>query len=483
MPGPGRPNILAGNQGSFTIVMALSLTLILTLILSVLDFGFFVREKNRYQAAAEAAALAAVDTICYSTPEDLETLIMEILQQFNLDIPDESVDIELGFYDAYNEYGDPLGRYQDFASTAEGPLPEGQPTNAVMITIGFDTAVKSLTGFTEEKEIVGAAVAYTPKISMVAGEDIDFEASDKTSLSNGSIYAKKTISLRGDNLDRTENNIRITTSDTGKINQYTARRPGNWHSRPILKPSPALPEGSLVNNHMISVSDLIKRLKKRTTKTFSLSQGGSEFYHRQKKTGGSGNLCLFDFTRSHEDHEIIFIDLPDTDTAYLTPYYPCHKKPFGIPAEFCTPCAPGSTKYCNSKPPYGKTMSNMTIIATCNVIIPVYRNSSNSIITLGGAGFDRLNIISQGSIEFSTQNNELAGVNFVCKNNFTIKFTNQGLYTPPLENCIRVISESGSIIFGENYKNASKQYDFNLSAGLHCPPMFPSVLGRFYNAE
>ncbi len=469
--------LFSSEKGSFTVMFALCLSLILILLSYVLDLGFFAKEKNRYMAAAEAAALAAVENMCYSTEDDLEYLVMNILDGFNLDLEDDAVTIEMGFYDAYDEYDEFLGRYQDFASALDYGIPDGEPYNAVMVTIGTGQTVQSISGFNEDKEILGGAVAYVPELDIVTRGDLDFEGANKISFNNGSVYAGKDIDLRGDNLDK--NNIRMSAS--GVINKYTYTSGGLWFpdywAFDGATPSEDLPEISLAENHMASVSDLVERLSRRADKVFTLSQRGPEFYEYEEEN----KKCFFDFTAENTEHQIIYIDLPATHTAYLTPYYDCGSSM--IAAEYCVRCSSSSIDgYCGNRDAFGSAMSGLTIVATCDVKIPVYKSKSGTIITLGGDGFDNLNIITLGSINFSSHNNDLAGVNFVCQEDIDIRLYEINDYSPPTKNYIRVFSES-DIKFEELDNDRYAQFNFHLSFGFQCPPLTSPVLGIFESVE
>jgi hypothetical protein len=472
--------LLANQKGNFAIMLAVSLTFILALVSFVLDFSFFTREKNRYQAASEAAALAAVNTICFSTSEDLESLVHKVIRGFNLDLPDEAVTMELGFYDAYNRYNTTLGKYKDFASAQENPVPEGESVNAVLITIGEGQKVKSLTSMHKSREVLAAAVAYLPALGMASGGEIIFAGADKISLYNGSVYAGENIELRGYTLDLPQNHIRMAAGKT--IKTFTRRINPFWGNinwtLNDTKPSPSLPEAALFPRHMISVSDLVSRLKTHADKIYTRADiGKGEFYHFAKQLTLSQGY--FDFTGSHDRHEIIYIELPENWTAYLTPYPCCSDGGYGGHPT-CINCTgdmkPNAKGACSIRVPFGTGMSNLTIAANCPVIIPGYLNRDNRVFDLGGEAFDQLNIVSLKEIKIHSHNNDLNGVNFICQDKFSINFTESKDYTPPSQNNIRIISES-KINFTKNQSRDSDQYDFNLSFGMPCPPVFPPALG------
>ena len=459
-------------QGSFAVVMAICLVFIVTLSSFILDLGSLTREKNRHQAAAEALAMGIADSLYrISGEEELEDLARETLATFNIDLPVDTVEIELGFYDAYDQYDEALGQYQDFSSLADGPLPQGMSANAVLVSIGEEESIASFTGLNGGRKIPGAAVAYVPPFGMVSGGDIDFKGASTISLCNGSIYAHDTVHLRGDQLDRPQDNIRITAGK--RLQAYTARTDwwGNvrWQASGT-KPKETLPEEALAENHAVSVEDLARRLKQRADKIFTLKdKNQKEFY-----LALDSKRAAFDFTGDHEGRRIVYIALPEDWTVFLTPY-PCPVVDPGLTD--CVSCAGTHTNSCSDRQAAGSEMAAMTIVADCKIIIPQFTGVGRAPIALGGEGYKRLHIISLGQIEYRSRYNDMNGITFICRDDFNFQPNSTDAYTPPAMNFISILSET-DICFFSNESNNAEQFSFDLSVDLHSPPWVPPALGR-----
>ncbi|MCG8549986.1 MAG: pilus assembly protein TadG-related protein, partial [Desulfobacterales bacterium] len=104
--------LLNSEQGNFAVMFALTIMFVLTLLGWVLDTGFFFKEKNRYQDCAEAAALAAVNNVCFTgSMDELKNMVMDVVRGSSLDLDEDEVIVETGYYDAFDEY-EPFGEYK-----------------------------------------------------------------------------------------------------------------------------------------------------------------------------------------------------------------------------------------------------------------------------------------------------------------------------------------------------------------------------------
>jgi hypothetical protein len=470
---PGK--VLKSQSGSFAVIMALSLMFLVSVLAFVLDLGYFVKEKGRYQACADAAALAAADNLCYGKAEEMAQRVA-----FDRDtlLPDDFLEVEYGFYDAYDEYNDDFSEYKNFAPESSGEFP-GTESNAVMVTIG-SLKVDSLTGLNKSKEIKAAAVAYLPRIGMVAKKKITVMGGLKISFHDVNIHAGDKIILRDPDVS---DNVKIA-SKKNKIytykHYYNSSGWSSYNSK-TKRASDDLPEAPLIEKYLITLDDYAKKLKQRADRVYLMADKGTDAFYAVDYSQNGNIHCFFDFTKSHNDNQIIFIDIPRTIngkkvTAYLTPF-PCadgkHNLP-GFPCVICNPSDPLSK--CDTRKAFGDSMKNMTIVALCNVEIPIYRNVKSKDFQMGGIGFDQLSIVSGGDIKFCSGFNSMSGINFFC-DSFRIEFAQDKGFTPPKENHLRVVTEDGNITFGKNDSNVSKQYDFNFKFGPPCPLIVPPALG------
>ncbi len=476
-PPPG----FADEEGSFALMLALSLSIILLIFSLVLDLGWFTRVKNQYQNAAEAAALAVAAQYCQcSGVEGMEALALTTIMGFNLDIPTEGIAVESGFYDAFDQYDIALGEFQDFAGALTTPLPPGESINAVRVTIGEGRSMGSLTGLNGAREILGSAVAYLPQTGMVAQGNIDFLDGRKITLENGRVYAMGDIELRGDKLAFSKRNM--TMAAKGRINTYQ-HIPGPFPGDPGFfrqdghRASDPMPERPLLKS--ISIDDLMARFMLRVDKTCTPHHILKECYGFFPTSDESGS-AFFDFTKERPEHEVVFINLPEGYRVYLTPY-PCNVP--GAPGNLgalCTICDSGnpSAGKCVNRDPFGDRVTNLTILATCDVVLPIHKDRDPTLpITYGGPGNDQLTIITTGSIQFSSRSNPLSGVNLMAQGDVKMIFEHVGGdYIPPDPNYVRIISED-KITFNKCGESFATPHTFSFSFGFQCPALLPPQLG------
>lgn len=407
-------------QGSFAVLFALTLMFILTLFAWVLDTGFFFKEKNRYQACVEAAAMAAVHNVCFlGSRQELEDLVMDVVAGSNLSLTQEEVKIETGYYDAFEEY-ESFSAYNNFIAQGTLGYPMDETWNAVMVSIEKDLG--SLTGFQEAKRVGAAAVAYLPRVSLVARDrDLIFKYRGESKFYSGNLAAGGKIKLMTATVDDS-----VETSVSG-----------------------TLPEQKVIDDHLKSVDTLIQQLQRKADRVYTLSdQNKDAFYHFDGK-----NRCLFDFTYDHAGHEIVFIDVPEDHIIYLNPF------PENVHSDFKTV----------SHGPSGNAMANLTIVAPGDVSI----NEYGTAVLMGNQEFGQLSIITRGDISLWTEAKNIQGVNFIC-NNFTMYFDDTG---PPFyrDKYMRVVSNL-DILFQPGPRR-DEPSDFHLSFGPPCPPIAVPTLG------
>jgi hypothetical protein len=419
---PNIQGLLNSEQGNFAVMFALTIMFVLTLMAWVLDTGFFLKEKNRYQNCAEAAAMAAVNNVCFTgSMDELENLVMDVVRGSNLDLDEDEVLVETGYYDAFDEY-EPFGEYKDFIARHADGYPENETWNAVMVTIDKD--VDSLAGFHKRHGVKGAAVAFLPRVSMVSqnGEILYRWATGGNfiSFNNGNVYGQKNIILRNVKL---ADNVETATGDSG-----------------------SLPESPLIKNHLYSLETLIRKLKRRADKIYTMADLGKNAFYSVESTSSS-NQCYFDFTYDHDSHEIIFIDLPEQDS--LGKKNLIHIDPF-------------------NHSPEGESIKNLTIVTDRDVTMKPY----DVPLQLGDRGGGQLNIVCGATIEFHTLYKKIQGVNFI-SHNFKMFFKQRNLETFK-DKYMRIITES-DISFISNDMN--EESDFFFKFGPPCPPNADPVLG------
>jgi hypothetical protein len=188
---------LKNQTGSIVLIIALSLSLILTMFFIFIDTGYLYSEKNIYQNAVEAAAMAGAASLC---DDDPEAVAREIAVENGL--PAGSITVQVGFYDQNDVYND-FPEYKDFVWEASDAYPEEEYNNAVMVVLQ-ETEKTLMGGFAVEDEVTvgAAAVAYLKQYGLLSlGEDEDdgitFEnyANDEPIITCGDIHANNDITF------------------------------------------------------------------------------------------------------------------------------------------------------------------------------------------------------------------------------------------------------------------------------------------------
>ncbi|RLC10276.1 MAG: hypothetical protein DRH43_06685 [Deltaproteobacteria bacterium] len=181
---------MKSQRGSIAIMAAIFMTVFITVLAFMVNAGYLYGEKNRYQNAAEAAAMAGAARLC---DEDAIEVATQIAMENGA--PQGSVTGTLGFYDVESEQFYPEGSDE---------YPDGEYNNAVMVRIQR-TENTILGGFLgKDKTQVGAsAVAYLVRYGMLAlgekeGDGIEV-GERSTSFKNGEpIFKNGDIHANGD---------------------------------------------------------------------------------------------------------------------------------------------------------------------------------------------------------------------------------------------------------------------------------------------
>jgi len=112
---------MKSQRGSIAIMAAIFMTVFIAVLAFMVNAGYLYGEKNRYQNAAEAAAMAGAARLC---DEDAIEVATQIAMENGA--PQGSVTGTLGFYDVESEQFYPEGSDE---------YPDGEYNNAVMVRI------------------------------------------------------------------------------------------------------------------------------------------------------------------------------------------------------------------------------------------------------------------------------------------------------------------------------------------------------------
>lgn len=160
--------LLKTETGSFAVISALFMFVIIGMLALVLNLGFFYWGKNKYQNAVEAAAMAGALALCSSSYEEEAKFIA-----LENGLSEEGLIISPGFYDEKDIYENFL-KYKNFVAEGDDDYPYDEYNNAVMVT--FQGEKKALLGSflgDEEEEVTvnAGAVAYLPNYGIISLSD------------------------------------------------------------------------------------------------------------------------------------------------------------------------------------------------------------------------------------------------------------------------------------------------------------------------
>lgn len=469
--------IILSQEGSFAVIFAISLMVMISVMAFALDMGYFVKEKSSYQACADSAALSAAESLCYGRAvEAAETVALNS----NVLLPEDSVKVQFGFYDSYDEH-ESFDVYQDFILEDNENYPSSEANNAVMITI--ENTVQSLTGFNKDKTVKAAAVAYIPRVSVVSGKTITVSSSNQYPLTmeNGNIYAKNWIKLYGPSIGE---NVKVASGKVIRV--YNRSEAGNY-TNPVERSSDNLPEMEIIEKYLLqnseaSLEEYVEKMKQIADVVYTPEDSRTGPFYGIVQDGNSKD-CYFDFSADHDDHKIIFFDTTGSEGSikvHITPHA-CLDRTTGVswwkPSDSINKCMQqiGATEA------KGNVMKNFTFIATCIIYIDPYHALKNP-VPIGGPGFDQVNLISTGTISVTPGNNPLQGVNFYCNTLQTSTYNGALKNYPDQDNeyYIRAITSTGQIRLRQHIGH--DEVTFNFKFGPPCPPITPITLGRLVAA-
>ena len=170
--------------GSVAVVVALILTLLLSVMAFTMDTGYLYLKQSQYQNAVEAAAMAGAIDLCGDDPVATARSIAE--ENGIEDADDEStLYVTPGYYDENDVYAEDFSAYVDFEADPDPETPENeavlkldgsccQYNNAVMVLLEKkETPLTGvLQGDTSPIRVRAAAVAFLKRYGLVAlGDD------------------------------------------------------------------------------------------------------------------------------------------------------------------------------------------------------------------------------------------------------------------------------------------------------------------------
>ncbi len=443
-------------KGSVSVIVALFMVVLMTILAFVINTGYLYGAKSRYENAADAAALAGAARLCMG---DAEAVAKQVAMENN--VPANAIIVQPGFYDVNDAYTD-FSIYKDFVGEGEDDFPDDEYNNAVFVEIVVPEQI-ILGGFLGKNEptttVKAAAVAYLRRYDLVSLKD-GGEIKLRGKYENGNIYGNGDIKYPDEPSSTFNQNVRLYAS--GDVLECpvqfgwsgTTIKWNNGYSSGLDQACPATPEVSEIR----TIDDaFIASLKAQADIVYVPGDAGKDavFY------GASGNQYYFDFTQNYDPRKIFFFDAQNNNSqAWIKP----------------------SSSSLHT--PAGDTISNITFATTCDIIIdngdPIPGQGHNYYLHIGAPDTEHVLIITPGSIKLYYGEIWLEGVFFRCGGDFSMP-PSHGDYTWAIamggfQNRFRAIADGDIKI---NYPLAR----FNFKFGPPCPPAIVKlgVLTKVYN--
>ena len=440
------PNHLKSQKGTIAIMAAIFITVFITVLAFLVNAGYLYGQKNMYENAAEAAAMAGAARLCDGDAIDVARQIA-----IENGAPQGSVTVRLGFYDEENEQFYPEGSEY---------YPDEEYNNAVMVRVQRteDTILGSFLG-NEQTQVGAVAVAYLERYGIMSLKENGEVRLQCTSLEHGKVYAQ------GD--------IKFPANQIPSLNEASLLAHGevlecpvtyDWTGQTIIlwyRGSPTQLDHTYSGvPELESIKPIddeyLEKLKDKADIIYTPEHAGTDniFYGKVDNYIGFGAPSyLFDLTNVASQRLIIFFDCANQGT---------HPAAVIRPSSGGTPTIPSHT-------PSSNKIANITFIANCDIFIdegdPV---NSPYYLHMGAEGTKQVIIISSGNIKIYYGNIWFDGV--------TLKSGGDIIFGPShgdeywqnemttFKNKTRLIADGNVLI---EYPSAH----FHFTFGPPCPPV------------
>ncbi|MBL0715117.1 MAG: pilus assembly protein [Desulfosarcina sp.] len=458
-------------RGSVAVMVALTLSMLLVFMAFVLDAGYLYSEKNRYQNAVEAAAMAGAISLCQNDAEETARRVAKengITKAFDASV----LNVAIGYYDENDMYAESFTAFTDFAADPNPQTPENeavlrldggccQYNNAVMIRLvqPEKPLIGAAMGDTSDLTIRTAAVAYLRRYGFLALGEEGLQVSrqwadghpvfqDLAIHSNGPILFGGTETFSGE--------TSVTASD------------------------------QIIGGPGIAGIDPIEIAPVDWDNLMSAAQANGRVY--QPADWSQGNISnAADWQIDDEGNEFLrsgrtyFFCPANGDLDGATYYFASQDE-----------ASPGTLIILNEqlwRPAY--ECRNFTIAAEMDTRIGHYAggNYTSRLMTLGGPGNDAVHLYAQGDIVFRDRYASFSPVAYQCnalvmvsEKKVTLQ-TNMSTFNPDIgQHCLRIIADS---IVYENRGVGAANLGRIAFDGLFAPPCPPRIikLGRLVPAE
>ena len=438
------------SSGSMAIVVAFGLVTLCSFLAFLLNTGLLYGNRNLYQNAAEAAAMAGAIRLC-----DEDTI--DVARQIAIEngAPQGSVTVTLGFYDVESEH---------FFAEGSDNYPDDEYNNAVMVRIQT-TENTILGGFLgKDKAQVGAsAVAYLERYGIMSLKENGEVKLNCSSLEHGDVYAQGDIKFPQNQVPELSETSLLAHGEVLECPVTSSWWGGttiHWDNGSPTHMDytySGVPEMGAIRP---ADDEYLEELKEKADLIYTPEDAGNDeiFYGMLANSIFGAPSYFLDLTNIPDQRLTIFFDCANQGTHPAAVIRPSSSAPWP------------------SHSPSGCRIANITFVANCDVFIdegdPV---SGAYYLHLGDEGTRQAIIISSGNIKVYYGNIWFDGVTLRSGGDIELPPSHGDTYwanaMSSFRNKARLIADGDVFI---NYPTAH----FNFTFGPPCPPSIVK-LGKF----
>ena len=431
----------AGNeQGSVAVVTAVSLFLLVGVLAFTLNTGYLYTEKNRYQLALEAAAMAGAASLCGSDPE---LIVQQVARENGLPAEvvadSEALVVEIGSYNAGERTFD---------------ASESDTFNAVRVRLQCTTTLlMSGLGGGDKASLAALALAYLPRWGLVSLDDSGGIRLWAATVENGDIYAAGTIKMLAPPyrpvFDNTALLARSEVLECNVSSSWSGLKI-DWTSGVGTSLSNAFPGNTMQLAVQPANTDYLDSLKASADVIYTPEQAGQDSVFFGTCPGDeSGIRYLFDLSEERSERLTIYFDgcASGSSQVRLLPR-----------AE-----DDGCSTQALSHAPNGRRVRNVTFLTDCPVYVSDAGLGNTQDYRFGAEGEEQVIVITSEDVELHHYGFYLDGVVFRCGGDFTDETSSSDGQVK-----LRVIAD-GDIFINDPAANL----DFTF--GPPCPPSIPRL--------
>ncbi len=432
-------------QGSISVVVALSLFVFVGILAMVIDGGYLFVTKDKWQNNVEAVSMGGALNLCEA---DYESVCRTLAQENGLPSTESGdLTVSRGFYDEHDLYEN-FSNFKDFVAEDDDDFPRDasdnnlEYNNAVMVSL--DTQVSTFFAGILGKDKVrvrARAVAYLRPLGMAAlNEGSQIRIGPNTIFQNGDVYSNGDIkfqdlpivisSFYGTRRYEKPEFVQTNLYAGGQVLECPAAPGRNcinvgWDAGDESKMDNAFSQSSRLSSLEVCDEDYIQSLKATATTVYEISDAATDTIFWGRNADNTG--FLFDLSGNPESREVIFFDAQGNDVVISDRTYVL---PHGGASHVLFGGHPSSSN--------GDRLGNVTFITNGDIILDRDWRATH---ILGDTGDRQAIIITSGRIRVVGR--EMDGIVFRCGGSFG---TYSNSYATGMKK-VRVIADGDILLY------------------------------------